>query len=250
MKSRINLFTVIIAIALIIGTGGIVIAQTSDSLFVFYYVVINNQSTGPYDPPDLRMLISMGTLTANSLVWREGMAGWARASNVSELAPLFRPPATPPPLTAISPTAPSAQPPQQQVSQAVHDEPWGGHPAVAGSVNTFFGIWSFTNSDFSGGFTTVALQVGGAAVSIIGRSLFTGSYTAALMSAYLGYSIFAVGTVYGYYRGFSQYNRRMAAATSFAEAIGDNPLNNISLVAFPAFDDRRFVGALTYSFSY
>lgn len=61
-----------------------------------FYVAINGQQTGPHAPDALRQHVAGGTLTPDSLVWREGMAAWAKAADVPEVAALF--PATPPPL--------------------------------------------------------------------------------------------------------------------------------------------------------
>ena len=236
-------------ILLIIGTGGPVIAQTSaDPVLTGYFVSINGQSSGPFDTAGLRQLISDGRLTRDSLVWKDGMANWAAAGTVAELAPLL--PAGPPPLPSSSPPPPLPSEPQQQAAQG---GPWGGHPVVAGFVNTVFGIWSFTNDDFPGGILTAGLEAGGITLAIIGSSLYRswyydgGSTTVALILYYAGYGALAGGSIYGFYRGYTQYNTKTAATRSFAEALGDNPLNNISLVAFPTFDERRVAGAVTYT---
>jgi len=83
------LFPAIIAILLLFGIGGLVFAQTSADPITGYYVSINGQQAGPFDTAGLRQLISVGQLTETSLVWREGMANWAAAATVAELAPLF-----------------------------------------------------------------------------------------------------------------------------------------------------------------
>ena len=105
---------------------------------------------------------------------------------------------------------------------------------------------------------TAGLQVGGVALSMIGASLYRDWYWegrggTAQMIRYAGFGLGVAGTIYGFYRGYTQYNTKMAvagSAGSFAEAIGDNPMNNISLVAFPAPDGRGFAGALTYAVSF
>ncbi|HET6765233.1 MAG TPA: SPFH domain-containing protein [Longimicrobiaceae bacterium] len=61
-----------------------------------YYVAINGQQSGPHGMDALRQHVGAGTLNQETLVWRDGMAGWTRAADVGELASLF--PAGPPPL--------------------------------------------------------------------------------------------------------------------------------------------------------
>lgn len=63
---------------------------------VQFYVAENGQQTGPFDLNTLTQLIRSGKVTPSSMVWKQGMAGWAAASTASELANLFQ--ATPPPL--------------------------------------------------------------------------------------------------------------------------------------------------------
>lgn len=56
---------------------------------VAYHVVVNGQATGPYNLQALQQMVSGGQLTANSLVWKNGMAEWAKAGTVDELKGLF-----------------------------------------------------------------------------------------------------------------------------------------------------------------
>lgn len=70
---------------------------------VQYYVGVNGQQIGPFTIPQLTQLVQNGQLTPQSLVWKQGMAGWEQAGNVAELASLFAPPmpeagTTPPPM--------------------------------------------------------------------------------------------------------------------------------------------------------
>ncbi|MBQ8270284.1 MAG: SPFH domain-containing protein [Bacteroidaceae bacterium] len=62
-----------------------------------YYVAINGQQCGPFTIPQLQQYAAQGEFTATSLVWKQGMTGWAAASTVDELSPLFAT-MTPPPL--------------------------------------------------------------------------------------------------------------------------------------------------------
>lgn len=61
-----------------------------------FFVAINNQQAGPFDSGGLRAKVAAGELTRDSLVWKQGMANWAPARDVAELAALFS--AAPPPL--------------------------------------------------------------------------------------------------------------------------------------------------------
>ena len=62
-----------------------------------YYVAVNGQQSGPYGVQQLQQFAAQGLFTAQSLVWKQGMAGWEQACNVAELAQLFMV-ATPPPM--------------------------------------------------------------------------------------------------------------------------------------------------------
>ena len=56
---------------------------------VMYHVDVNGQATGPYAIATLSQMAAAGQLSADSLVWKTGMAQWAKAGTVSELATLF-----------------------------------------------------------------------------------------------------------------------------------------------------------------
>ena len=56
---------------------------------VTYHVAINGQATGPFDISMLVQMATLGQLTANSLVWKNGMAQWAKAGTVDELQGIF-----------------------------------------------------------------------------------------------------------------------------------------------------------------
>jgi len=64
---------------------------------VAYHVAINGQAAGPYDLAALKQLAMAGQFTAASLVWKAGMAEWAKAESIAELAVIFGdvPPALP-----------------------------------------------------------------------------------------------------------------------------------------------------------
>ncbi len=61
-----------------------------------FHVARDGKPDGPFELSELRQQLRDGQLSADSLVWAEGMAGWEKAAGVTELAPLFR--AVPPPL--------------------------------------------------------------------------------------------------------------------------------------------------------
>jgi membrane protease subunit (stomatin/prohibitin family) len=61
-----------------------------------FYVARDGRPDGPFQIDELRQQQRDGRLTAASLVWTEGMAGWEEAQGVQDLASLFG--AIPPPL--------------------------------------------------------------------------------------------------------------------------------------------------------
>lgn len=66
-----------------------------------YHVSVNGQQYGPFNVPTLQQMVAQGQINAQTMVWTNGMAQWAMASTVPELAILFAPPAmggTPPPI--------------------------------------------------------------------------------------------------------------------------------------------------------
>ncbi len=56
---------------------------------VAYHVAVNGQATGPFDLSVLTQMAAAGQLTADSLVWKNGMAQWVKAGTVDELKNLF-----------------------------------------------------------------------------------------------------------------------------------------------------------------
>jgi membrane protease subunit (stomatin/prohibitin family) len=61
-----------------------------------YHVAVNGQNQGPYNEQTLQQMIQQGTLTRDTLVWKQGMAGWVKAGDVPDVKVFFA--ATPPPL--------------------------------------------------------------------------------------------------------------------------------------------------------
>ena len=54
-----------------------------------YHVAVNGQATGPFDISVLAHMTSLGQFTADSLVWKSGMAQWKKAGEMGELKSLF-----------------------------------------------------------------------------------------------------------------------------------------------------------------
>ena len=52
-----------------------------------WFYASEGQQQGPYPEIQLRELIGRGTITADTLVWTEGMANWQRAGEIPGLAP-------------------------------------------------------------------------------------------------------------------------------------------------------------------
>lgn len=58
-------------------------------LQVAYYVAEGTQKTGPFPIDELKRRIEAGTLTRETLVWKQEMQSWTKAGDVAELIPLF-----------------------------------------------------------------------------------------------------------------------------------------------------------------
>ena len=54
-----------------------------------YHLAVNGQATGPYDLKVLQQMASANQFSAESLVWKKGMAEWVKAGSVNELKSLF-----------------------------------------------------------------------------------------------------------------------------------------------------------------
>lgn len=61
-----------------------------------YFVVVNNQQTGPFDLNALKSKVESGEVLRDSLVWKEGMSAWEQAQKVDEISGFFG--AVPPPI--------------------------------------------------------------------------------------------------------------------------------------------------------
>ncbi len=67
-----------------------------------FHVAVNGQTQGPFPVAQLKQMVASGSLTKQTLVWSEGMAGWMAANTVPLLKPLFS--SVPPPLPPPSPS--------------------------------------------------------------------------------------------------------------------------------------------------
>lgn len=56
---------------------------------VVYYIAVNGQANGPFDITTLTQMANTGQITADSLVWKNGMTEWVKAGSVDELKGLF-----------------------------------------------------------------------------------------------------------------------------------------------------------------
>jgi membrane protease subunit (stomatin/prohibitin family) len=61
-----------------------------------YFVAVNGAQQGPYDDNTFRAMIQNGTVKKETVIWKNGMAGWLPAGQVPELAAFFN--STPPPM--------------------------------------------------------------------------------------------------------------------------------------------------------
>lgn len=61
-----------------------------------FFVAVDGKQSGPFDAEQLRQLATAGSLNAQTLVWKTGMAAWSAAGTVPELAPVLA--TVPPPL--------------------------------------------------------------------------------------------------------------------------------------------------------
>jgi membrane protease subunit (stomatin/prohibitin family) len=65
-----------------------------------FFAVLDGKQAGPFTIDQLKAQISAGTITRETMVWKEGMSGWAVADSQPEIASLFgaTPPPVPPPI--------------------------------------------------------------------------------------------------------------------------------------------------------
>jgi hypothetical protein len=61
-----------------------------------YFIALEGQQNGPHSVDGLKDLITKGVLTRDTLVWKQGMQNWIKASDSPEVSPLFG--SSPPPI--------------------------------------------------------------------------------------------------------------------------------------------------------
>ena len=71
---------------------------------VQYTLNVNGQNMGPFNMQQMQQMVQQGQMTAQTYVWKQGMANWEMAGNVQELAALFG--SVPPPPPGMPPVPP------------------------------------------------------------------------------------------------------------------------------------------------
>lgn len=78
-----------------------------------FYVALGGQQHGPYSPQQVAQAMAQGQIDAQTLVWSQGMSGWAPAGQVPQIAGAQGPPPLPgggapaPPRAGSAPAPPS-----------------------------------------------------------------------------------------------------------------------------------------------
>ena len=62
-----------------------------------WHIAVNGQTQGPFDRAQMAAAIAQGQVTAQTMVWLQGMAGWAPAAQAPQLAGQFSAAPPPPP---------------------------------------------------------------------------------------------------------------------------------------------------------
>jgi uncharacterized membrane protein YhaH (DUF805 family) len=97
-----------------------------------WFVALNGQQAGPFTIDQLRGMAAAGTLQPDTLVWAEGMAGWAPA-NTTPLAQAMAAAVAPPPPPAGF-AAPAAYAPAQPGAPTYTPYPVGVAPGGGGAA--------------------------------------------------------------------------------------------------------------------
>jgi membrane protease subunit (stomatin/prohibitin family) len=63
-----------------------------------YFIAVNGQQQGPFSLDQMKAGIANGQVTAETLVWKQGMASWSKAGENPETAALFGSAPPPPPI--------------------------------------------------------------------------------------------------------------------------------------------------------
>ena len=177
---RINgLLPLIIIIMMIIGTGGVIVAQTSADYYISgYFVSVYGQATGPYDEFGLKQLVIQGHLNKDSLVWKEGMLNWVIAGTVEELSPLLSFAIPPPlPLSQLPPPIPNQVPPAAPAKDSYQNFNIGHRWATFGLNYLLPGLGSLViMRDFAGAGVNMGLGLASIILFSVGSVLIADSY--------------------------------------------------------------------------
>jgi uncharacterized membrane protein YhaH (DUF805 family) len=98
-----------------------------------WFLVLNGQQAGPFTIDQLRGMAAAGTLQPGTLVWAEGMAGWAPANTTplpQAMSAAVAPPPPPPAAFAVPPAQAAAQP----AAPTYTPHPVGAAPAGGGAA--------------------------------------------------------------------------------------------------------------------
>jgi len=89
-----------------------------------FHVLVNNKQQGPVSMDQLQQMVSDGTLTKDTMVWKDGMPDWAKVGEQGELQNLFVVSSVPqpPPVSSAPPTPPNSSNTVNSVSQNDVDE--------------------------------------------------------------------------------------------------------------------------------
>ena len=66
---------------------------------IAYFVAVKGQQTGPFSLEEINQQVISGQMNLDSLVWKQGMASWDKASETADLQGFFT--ATPPPIPGV-----------------------------------------------------------------------------------------------------------------------------------------------------
>jgi membrane protease subunit (stomatin/prohibitin family) len=61
-----------------------------------YHIAVNGQQQGPYTEQTIQQMIQQGSITRDTLIWKQGMSAWAKAGEATDVKVFFS--AMPPPL--------------------------------------------------------------------------------------------------------------------------------------------------------
>jgi hypothetical protein len=62
---------------------------TPPPLKIDFFVALNGKQMGPYDLDKIKLLIDVGQITRETLVWKQGMADWEPAEKIAEIKIFF-----------------------------------------------------------------------------------------------------------------------------------------------------------------